>query len=117
MLGVNQKPWVSSFIAIMFIVVSVSGLFLLYHLKSPGIHQLHQWGGILFIAGGICHLVLNWRIFVSYFKNARMVWGSITGVVVLALLISLFPLSNHGEGGNSYRHGKGRPYYGEMYHR
>ena len=103
MLNATHKQWLSPFTAVTFAAVSISGLFLLFHQKFAGMNTVHQWGGILFLLAGVLHAIMNWRVLLSYFSNTRAVLGALAGIATIALLIALFPHSEHG---GSY-HGKG----------
>lgn len=111
MIKSTHKQWLSPFTAVTFIAVSVSGIFLLFNLKSDGIHQIHEWGGILFLLAGLLHMAMNWRSLLSYFSKKKAVLGAAAGVVCIAVLIALFPLSNHGGKNHGKRYGARHNYY------
>lgn len=112
MLKAAHKQWLTPFLGVTFFAVSFTGVVLLFHHKAVGMNQIHQWGGILFILGGILHLLLNWRGFQSYFRNSRAVMGVCAGVVTIALLVMFFPLAgDHGKNRGHSGWDKGRGYY------
>lgn len=111
MLKPNHKQWLSPFTAVTFIAVAVSGIFLLFHQKIAGMHQIHEWGGILFLLAGLLHAAMNWRSLISYFSNKRAVLGAGAGVVCIVVLITFFPLSQHGGKDQGNRHGARHGYY------
>jgi membrane associated rhomboid family serine protease len=115
MLHSSQKAWVSPFMAVTYFAVALTGIILLFHAKFPGVQQIHQWGGVLFLAGGTLHLLLNWRILKSYFKNRKAVVGTLAGVVTITLLVCLFP--HKGDGEKNHGRGKGQMTYGNGYRR
>jgi len=94
MLQPSNKQWVSPFLGITFIAVSLTGVIMMFQHKIHLLNQIHQWGGILFIAGGLLHLLLNWRRFSSYFQNRKAFLGACAGVLTIALLVTLLPHNN-----------------------
>ncbi len=107
-----QKPWISPFVATTYAAVAVSGILMLFHIKFPGVLRIHQWGGFIFIIGGTIHMLLNWRILCSYFKNTKAVYGVLAGILTVVLLASLTP---HGKYGGRHGYGKGQLTYGNKY--
>lgn len=81
---IMSRTWISPVTTATYIVVSVSGLFLIFHIRIGGnMMAMHEWMGYLFIAIGVLHLALNWRAFASYFRARRA-----TIAVVACLLAS-----------------------------
>ncbi len=101
MLNAKDKQWLSPFMAVTFATVSISGLLMFFHLKIAGVHPIHQWGGILFLVGGVLHALVNRRILLSYFSNRKAVLGALAGVVIIALCAAIFPHTEHN--GQRYR--------------
>lgn len=79
-----KKNWVSPFIGISFLFVSVTGVLMLMHVRNHALNSLHEWMGVLFIIFGIFHLTLNWPVFISYFSKKQ---GAIAIFVVLFLAV------------------------------
>lgn len=86
-----QKSWLSPFVAITYLAVSITGVLMLFHLKMPGLHPVHQWGGLIFVLGGAVHLLLNWRLFVSYFTKSSAFWGACVGLALMVMIATLVP--------------------------
>lgn len=114
MLNSKQKPWISPFVAVTYAVVAVSGILMLFHIRLQGVHSIHQWAGILFLIGGLIHILLNSRVLLSYFKSTKAVYGTLAGVLTIVLLVSLFPFKGDGQ---RHGHGKGQITYGSNYRR
>lgn len=91
----KHKIWLSPFVAVTFIAVAFSGILLLFHLKFAGMHQIHEWGGLLFLFAGGLHLILNWRVLRSYLVKPSALWGALAGVVTI-VFAALFPFADHG---------------------
>lgn len=83
----QHKSWLSPMVCVLYSAVAVSGIFMLFHLKLPGMRILHEWGGVLFIVAAIFHLALNWRTFISYLKNSRAALGIGAGIVLIFAML------------------------------
>ncbi|WP_049785094.1 DUF4405 domain-containing protein [Desulfotalea psychrophila] len=93
-----KRSLISPFIAVTYITVAITGILMMFHLRIQGIGALHQWGGVLFIIGGMIHLSLNWRVFTSYFKSNRSVLSVCAGVLALLLILLVAPHQEHRRG-------------------
>lgn len=111
-----QRSWLSPLVAVTFFGVSVTGILMLFHLKLPGMVSIHEWGGLLFVLAGICHLLLNWQAFRSYFKSKDAMVGLLIGTVALVFIAMTIPSTQHSNG--QFRHGAGKNInYGGAYKR
>ena len=91
MISSTQKPWLSPFLAVTWFAVSVTGILMLFHLKFSGMYPIHKWGGLAFIIAGAVHLVMNWRVFTSYFQKSTAVWGTLAGVLAMIVIFLAVP--------------------------
>jgi uncharacterized membrane protein len=89
MKGVLERSWISPLIAFTFLIISVTGLMMLFHIKGHLLSHLHQWMGILFVIAGVFHLTCNWRGFLSCFKNKKQSVFAMFLVIALMLLFGL----------------------------
>lgn len=110
----SQRSWISPFTAVTFAAVAITGLLMLFHIKSPGVHQIHQWGGLVFIIFGAVHLFLNWQVFISYFRTSKAIWGTLAGAMLLIFILVAAPANDHGD--RSHRNATSRTTY-ETKHR
>lgn len=91
----THKSWISPLLAVTFIAVSLTGILMLFHIRFPGMHPIHKWGGLLFVAAGVVHLLLNWKVFASYFKSSRGVWAASLSIAALILSVMVTPARDH----------------------
>ena len=113
MANTNNKSWLSPLMAVSFGVVALSGLLMLFHLRVPGMHTLHEWVGILLVITGVFHLTLNWKIFVTYFKNKNVAVGAFVAIGLVALALLVAPSQTNYAGGGGYaRQSLGQGYHG-----
>ncbi|GHV02464.1 hypothetical protein AGMMS49521_4290 [Campylobacterota bacterium] len=61
-------------------VVSVSGILMVFHIKTSGLETVHEWVGVLFVAAIALHLINHIKPTASYFKKA------LTPVLIAATL-------------------------------
>ena len=103
---VTHRTWVSPIAAVAFLAVAITGILMLFHVKLPAIKNLHEWIGVLFAAAGILHLILNWKLLLSYFtKKVGLAAAACALLICLALAIFHGPPEHHGGGD----HEDGRP--------
>ncbi|WP_095588271.1 DUF4405 domain-containing protein [Actibacterium ureilyticum] len=78
------RSWATPLTVGAFLIMSVTGSLMFFHLNSGLNKTVHEWAGWAMVIGVGAHLVLNWRAFTTYFKRplAKAVMG--LGVVVLA---------------------------------
>jgi nitroreductase len=90
----TSRTWVSPIVAVTFVIVSVTGILMLLHVQTSGMNNLHEWIGVLFVAAGLFHLVLNWKVFLPYLKKrigvAAAVFALLLGVALYVFPIHLF---------------------------
>ena len=89
---IMSRVWISPATTATFIVVSISGLFLIFHIHVGNMMAMHEWMGYVFIAIGVLHLLLNSRPFVSYFRSR-----SAAIAVIVCLLASCALLLTQGK--------------------
>ena len=91
MFKIQHKSWLSPFIFVIFAAISITGILMMFHVRVPGFHALHQWGGIAFVVAAIVHLILNWRMFAKYFSNKKAVIGMAAAVLLSVFIVSAAP--------------------------
>ncbi len=85
----KSKNLVSLSVALVFVVLSVTGLLIYFAQGSHTVDHIHAWFGILFVGAAVFHVVNNWTSITGYTKNRRT--GGIRREFVLpALLVVVF---------------------------
>ena len=87
-----QKATVSPFMAIAFVVVSVTGGLLFFHIKNGIIITLHEWFGWAFVAVGCIHLFLNLKPLLSYMALRK---GLLSLLMALCLVLAIGAIGAH----------------------
>jgi len=88
MKSVLERTWVSPFVAFSFLVMAVTGILMLLHFKGHAISSLHEWMGVIFVIGGVLHVILNWNGFLSCFQSKQSLFAILL-VVALSLLLMI----------------------------
>ena len=103
--NVLNRTWLSPITAVTFAAVAVTGVLMFFEVRSRMLHGLHEWVGVAFAVAGLLHLILNWRVFVAYFRRPVAVASVVVGValcVVVAMFAALGEEREHGHGPPSH---------------
>ena len=65
----------------LFLIISVTGIFLLIHAGSPNLKTIHEWLGLVFVGCGLLHAFANWKLMKRYL-------GGMKGAAIGLMLIS-----------------------------
>ena len=96
--GKNQvqwRTWVTPLTTGSFALTALTGLLLLFKVHIGLIKPVHEWLSLVFVAGALVHILLNWRPLVRY---ANRPWGRFILAVfaVLTCATLLVPAPNNG---------------------
>ncbi|MDF1620790.1 DUF4405 domain-containing protein [Pseudothioclava nitratireducens] len=91
------RAWATPLVIGSFLVMAVTGSLMFFHLEFGMMKQIHEFAGFAMVAGGLAHLVLNWRAFTLYFR--RPVGSAIMALGAVVLGLSMM-LSGGEAGGN-----------------
>ncbi len=76
------NKWGSTLIFASFVITSVTGVLLYFHIRIGPTEALHIWIGFLMIAGAFFHIARNWRQFLGYFRRPAFYAGlALTGLI------------------------------------
>jgi hypothetical protein len=103
----NPRYWLSPLTTVFFAAIGFTGVLMWLHLRVPGVKLLHEIAGLLFIAVGIAHLVLNWRVLCAYFRN-RTAWVTLSTAILLCAVLAVMDLGLGGEREEGHRRGRGQ---------
>jgi hypothetical protein len=67
--SIMSRLWISPVTAITYLIVSISGLFLAFHLHMGNVRAVHEWMGYVFIGVGLLHFILNFKPFLYCFPS------------------------------------------------
>ena len=83
----KSKNLVSLSVALVFLVLSITGLLIYFAQGSHAVDHIHAWFGILFVAAAVFHIVNNWASILGYSKDRRT--GGIRREFVLPASVAL----------------------------
>ncbi len=106
--GNNSRSWVSPVTAACFLILASTGLFMLFHVRIPGFHVLHEMMGILFCVAGAYHLVLNWKALLKYCRSKTGI-VSLTATALIGALLLISGANHEQEEGWHGGRGPGGP--------
>ena len=91
---VRFRTWITPLVIGSFVLISVTGGLMFFHLDS-GLNKLvHEWFSWLFVAGGALHLALHHASFKKYLAARTGRWVMAGGVLLLGA--SFIPLGGAG---------------------
>lgn len=97
-MNVVPRNILSALLAVMFVIVSITGVMMYFKIKILSSEALHIWLGFAFV--GICslHVLKNWSGFLSYFKKrSTHIATLLSFFVILAFIVP--PLINPSDTG------------------
>ena len=65
----TMKDIATSSTTIVFVIISVTGIMLYFHLFNGYIKSLHEILGLLFVAAAAFHIFVNWKSMKNYFSK------------------------------------------------
>ena len=83
----KSKNLVSLFVALIFLVLSTTGLLIYFGQSSHAVDHIHAWFGILFFSAAVFHIVNNWPSLKAYTKDRKT--GGIQREFFLPALVAI----------------------------
>lgn len=75
-----SKKYATTPVIALFLIVSVTGMLLFFHLGGGSSKVIHEWLGIAFIVFGLLHALANWKPFAKYF-------GGMKGIAIAVMIL------------------------------
>lgn len=82
-----NREFATSFTTILFFIISVSGLFLFFHLFEAQVKELHEILGIGFVIVALLHVVFNFASMKRYFSKKIFVFATVLGLLVSGVFV------------------------------
>lgn len=95
----SKREWATSFTTLLFLVISLTGVFLFFHVLTDFSKLMHEILGLAFIAVALLHVVFNWSSMKHYFKKTTF---KLSALVVL-VISSAFVFTSNTDGVNPKR--------------
>ncbi len=87
----QMQTWAGAATIGSFLVVSVTGIIMFFHINIGWIKIAHEWMSWVFVTAAVCHAMVHWKSLLGYFRN-RAALAVILPIVVVGLL-SLLPVT------------------------
>ncbi len=78
------RRFLNPLLVISFISLTTTGIMLLCHILTRGVHEVHELSSVLFVLTGLIHVSLNIK---NLFRSLKSVWTAIVVVVIAAAMI------------------------------
>jgi hypothetical protein len=87
----------------LFVILSVTGLMLLFKWDGGFVKEAHSWLGLVFVLTGVFHMVRHWPS-IRHYARGRLLWV-VAALTLIATAAFVVPeLNNGGSGrGDHYR--------------
>jgi hypothetical protein len=100
----KHRAWIGGLTGVLFIVVGLSGVAMLLHLRNPVLNTAHEWAGLAFALAAVGHLLLNWRPMLNHLRTRQGSIAALSAVAFCALLLLAGAIAPDGPGHE--RHGR-----------
>src|SRR5262245_43209277 len=87
----SLREWATPVTIGAFAIMSVTGILMFFHLDSALHKTVHEWSGLVMVAGALTHVAVNWGPFKRYIL-ASWLGRSIIAVGLIALAVSFVPI-------------------------
>ncbi|QJW89488.1 DUF4405 domain-containing protein [Spirosoma taeanense] len=83
----KSKHLVSLSVALVFLVLAITGLLIYFGQGTHAVEHIHAWFGILFVTAAVFHIVNNWSSLTAYARERRT--GGIRREFVLPAIVAV----------------------------
>lgn len=84
-----NRKYVTPFIALIFVIVAISGICMFFHVFDGYTEVLHELLGISFVGFAVMHVIVNWSSLKNHFGRGVFVPAAISVLVIAAAIIAL----------------------------
>ena len=79
-----SRKYVTPFITLVFLVLSITGILMFFHLFDGYTEVVHEFIGLIFIVCALLHIAINWKALKVHLK-----WGIVIPATLLLAALSL----------------------------
>ena len=79
-----SRKYVTPFITLVFLVLSITGILMFFHLFDGYTEVVHEFIGLIFIICALLHIAINWKALKVHLK-----WGIVIPAILLLAALSL----------------------------
>jgi uncharacterized membrane protein YuzA (DUF378 family) len=84
---IQKKEIATSFTAILFIIIALSGIMMFFHFFDAQVKELHEILGIGFVIAGLLHVIYNFSSMKRYFSKKIFIVAGLLGVLVSGVFV------------------------------
>jgi uncharacterized membrane protein YhaH (DUF805 family) len=81
------KDIATSFTALTFLVIAISGVMMFFHFNKIMVKELHEILGLVFVVAAFLHLIVNWKSMKNYFSKKSFVTISLIVIVISGIFV------------------------------
>lgn len=84
-----NRKYVTPFIALIFVIVAISGICMFFHVFDGYTEVLHELLGISFVGFAVMHVIVNWSSLKNHFGKNVFLPAAISVLVIAAAIVAL----------------------------
>lgn len=84
-----DRKYITPFISLLFVVLAITGIFMLFHLFDGYTEVAHELIGIGFVVAAILHIILNWNGLKIHFLRQVFIPAAIAVAVLVIFFVYL----------------------------
>ncbi|MDB5271896.1 MAG: uncharacterized protein JWO58_263 [Chitinophagaceae bacterium] len=84
-----KREIVTPYLAFIFVIVCVSGIFMFFHLMDDYTNVVHEFLGLGFALFAVLHITINWKSIRNYFSKGML---ALPAVVILIISIAFITI-------------------------
>ena len=92
----KKREIATSFTTMTFLVIAISGVMMFFHFNDMLVKELHEILGLVFVAAGVFHVIMNWKSMKNYFSKKTF----ISAITIVSLVSSIFIYQSFDKGDN-----------------
>ncbi|WP_430462824.1 DUF4405 domain-containing protein [Thalassolituus sp. LLYu03] len=89
-----KREWATPLTAGAFLLTAATGVLMFFHLDTGLNKEAHEWLSLVFLAGALMHVTVNFKAFKRYFSDNR--GRGLIGLFAVLLALSFIPLEEEG---------------------
>lgn len=91
----KKRDIATSITTFTFIIISITGIMMFFHVLDQYTKQMHEILGLLFVLVAVFHIFFNWKAMKNYFKKKTFMFAAVLTLFISSIFI--FNSSDKGE--------------------
>lgn len=85
----KKRAFISTATAFTFVPMIITSMFLLCHVKFPGIMDIHKWVGLAFVLLCLCHIPINWSVLRKHLSKQSAIYALAFTILLTSSMLLL----------------------------